>query len=78
LKGEYCERTPDQLVFKTAEEFETMRPLRNRDGSCMRLYCLSKGSFWTPVSAVSEAMLRRAKDLKVESMISVDLAGQGF
>jgi hypothetical protein len=71
LMGGNCLLTPPQLKYNSAKDFNTVRALRNDDGTYMVLYFRlthQSGAFLTSLSAVGEALLKRGKQLGVNGM----------
>jgi len=69
LTGGNCSLTPPQLVFETAKEFEELRSLCSADGSWMTIYFRQtklSGDYLTSLSAIGDALLRRARKLNVK------------
>lgn len=66
-----CEKTPDQIQFKSATDFRTRRSLKNKDGTLFRLYSqhtrLHDG-FLSTISVFGEGLLRRGKLLGVDEL----------
>ena len=66
-----CEKTPDQIKFKSATDFRTRRSLKNKDGTLFRLYSQHtrlRDSFLSTISVFGEGMLRLGKVLGVEEL----------
>src|SRR5947199_4407436 len=67
-----CQRRPNQFYFKTADDFQTLRSLRNPDGSWMPIYFhinrQHKSSFLTSASVMGLALGVIGRDLGVEEM----------
>jgi hypothetical protein len=73
LTGGTCLKTPQQCIFQTRKEFDELRSLRNSDGGLMRIYFreTNKRGYLTSLSAIGDALLRRAEKLKVKGISSL-------
>jgi len=71
LTGTACLKTPQQLIFNSAQEFEEIRSLRNKDGTWMRIYyreTQQSTPFLSALSVIGEALLKRAEKLGVQGI----------
>jgi hypothetical protein len=71
LTGGECSKTPTQLIFQHAKEFDDLRSLRNQDGTWMCLYfreTRQEGDFLTSLSVIGKALLMRSQKLGVKGI----------
>lgn len=66
LMGGNCAKTPPQLTYQSAKDFNSLRSLRNPDGTWMRIYFYEtdqSGDFLSSISAIGEALKRQGEEL---------------